>query len=125
MEIENKIWKRISIFLIRYPIYKSAKILRPALLVVPRVIEKQSEVNCYVLYLELIIDIFPIYKIIFKIKNIYLYFKIIKALLVLIHFYIILLIAFFTNYKIKFQFFKIVIYELIVSPLDDMFPHFG
>ena len=43
MEVEDKKGKRVSIFLIRNPIYKSAKILSPALLVIPGVIQKLSE----------------------------------------------------------------------------------
>ena len=45
MEVEDKKGKRVSIFLIRYPIYKSEKIPRPALLVIPGVIQKKSKLN--------------------------------------------------------------------------------
>ena len=52
MEVEDKKRKRISIFLIRYPIYKSKKIPRQAPLVIPGVIHKKSEIKCYGLNCE-------------------------------------------------------------------------
>ena len=50
MDARDKRGKRVSIFLIRYPIYKSSKIPRPTLLVIPGVIQKKSENKCYALY---------------------------------------------------------------------------
>ena len=42
MEAEAQGQKRVSIFLIRYPVYKSAKIPRPAFLAIPR---KSQKIN--------------------------------------------------------------------------------
>ena len=40
MDARDKRGKMVSIFLIRYPIYKSSKIPRPTLLVIPGELEK-------------------------------------------------------------------------------------
>ena len=55
MELKDKGWIWVPIFLIGYPLYKSTKIPRPTLLVIPGMIQKVSENKWDALYKDKII----------------------------------------------------------------------
>ena len=45
MNLKDKGWKWVPIFLIGCPLYKNSKILRQTILIIPGMIQKLSEIN--------------------------------------------------------------------------------